>query len=56
MRVQQPNGEIMQATYTAKLVIDHLPEAVRQAHIFPQLKKNVYWPSEDSATMGMKYI
>jgi len=38
VRVQQPNGDIMQATHTEKLVIDHLPEAVRQAHIFPQLE------------------
>ena len=37
MRVEQPDGKIMRATHTAQLVIDHLPDAVRQAHVFPEM-------------------
>ena len=38
MRVEQPDGKIMQATHTAKLAIDHLPDAVRHAHVFPEMQ------------------
>ena len=38
MRVEQPDGTIMQATHTAKLAIDHLPDAVRHAYVFPEMQ------------------
>ena len=41
IQAKQPDVTIMTATHTALIDSPHLPSAVRHAHIFPQMHKNI---------------
>ena len=43
VQVQQPDGTAIQATHTCELDIDHLPDKVKKAHVFPMCKANHYY-------------